>query len=147
MMVMTNLTFYAGYVAISVGITVWVGETLRRSGRKFLVRSLETEDLADTVNHLLQVGFYLANVGYIALVFRNYEPLPNAQAVLEVGLPKLGGVMLILGLVHLFNMLIVSRLARGRSQETAWRAETPRTALHRASEVREVLGGPYHLRG
>ncbi len=144
---MTNLTFYAGYVAISVGITVWVGETLRRSGRKFLVRSLETEDLADTVNHLLQVGFYLANVGYIALVFRNYEPLPNAQAVLEVGLPKLGGVMLILGLVHLFNMLIVSRLARGRSQETAWRAETPRTALHRASEVREVLGGPYHLRG
>ncbi len=144
---MTNLTFYAGYVAISVGIMVWVGETLRRSGRKFLVRSLETEDLADTVNHLLQVGFYLANVGYIALVFRNYEPLPNAQAVLEVGLPKLGGVMLILGLVHLFNMLIVSRLARGRSQETAWRAETPRTALHRASEVREVLGGPYHLRG
>jgi hypothetical protein len=141
---MTNLTFYAGYVTISVGITVWVGETLRRSGRKFLVRSLETEDLADTVNHLLQVGFYLANLGYIALVFRNYDQLTNAQSVLEAGLPKLGGVMLILGLVHLFNMLIVSRLARGRSQDAAWKTETPRTAVHRPSEV---LGGPYHLRG
>jgi hypothetical protein len=136
-MAMTNMTFYAGYLAVSLSITVWVGMTLRRNGRKFLVRTLPDDDLADTINHLLQVGFYLANVGYIAAVIRIYEPLRGAQSVLEVGLPKLGGVMLILGIVHLFNMLILARLRRG-AERTA-----PGHAVHTPADV---LGGPYHLR-
>lgn len=134
---MPNMTFYANYLAVSLSITVWVGVTLRRNGRKFLVRTLPDDDLADTINHLLQVGFYLANVGYIAAVIRIYEPLRGAQSVLEVGLPKLGGVMLILGIVHLFNMLILARLRRGAA----------RTAPgHAVRTPTDVLGGPYHLR-
>jgi hypothetical protein len=136
---MRILTFYAMYVAVSLSVTVWVGMTLRRNGRKFLVRALDSEDMADTVNHLLQVGFYLANVGYIALVFRTYDPLRNPQEVLEAALPKLGGVMLILGLVHLFNMLIFAKL-RHTAGDHAMSAHASR---HRPSDV---LGGPYHLR-
>ena len=134
---MTNMTFYAGYLAVSLSITMWVGATLRRNGRKFLVRTLPDDDLADTINHLLQVGFYLANVGYIAAVIRIYEPLRGAQSVLEVGLPKLGGVMLILGIVHLFNMLILARLRRGAERVASG---------HAVHTPADVLGGPYHLR-
>jgi hypothetical protein len=137
-MTMTTMTFYAGYLAVSLSIMVWVGMTLRRNGRKFLVRTLPDDDLADTINHLLQVGFYLANVGYIAAVIRIYEPLRGAQSMLEVGLPKLGGVMLILGLVHLFNMLILAKLRRG--------AERAAMAGHAVHTPADVLGGPYHLR-
>jgi hypothetical protein len=143
---MSNLTFYAIYMAITLGITIWVGRTLRTSGRKFLLRALDGPDMADTVNQLLQIGFYLANVGYIALVFRNYDTLQTTQQVLEAALPKLGGVLLILGLVHLFNMLILSRLGRAtirdRTPDTLPSQAAP-TATHTPARVLEEA---YHLR-
>jgi hypothetical protein len=140
-MKMSVLKFYSIYLLISVSVTVWVGSTLRTSGRKFLLRALDGPDLADTVNRLLQIGFYLANIGYIALVFRNYDQLANAQQVLEAGLPKLGGVLLILGLVHLFNMLILARMSRRTADGAA--PVTPHQAVH--SPVK-VLEEAYHLR-
>jgi hypothetical protein len=117
---MNILSFYAVYIFVSLGITVWVGNTLRRNGRTFLLYSFPGHEvLVDALNHLLQVGFYLANVGYIAAVFRNYDQLNTVQAALEAGVPKLGGVMLILGLVHLFNMLIFAVLRRRSSEPSA----------------------------
>jgi len=112
------LKFYSIYIVVSLGIAIWVGMTLRRNGRTFLYYSFPGHEvLADALNHLLQVGFYLANLGYIAAVFRTYDPLNSPQAALEAGVPKLGGVMLIMGFVHLFNMLIFAVLRR-RSPET-----------------------------
>jgi hypothetical protein len=137
---MSHMTFYAIYLSLSLGTTIWVGRTLRASGCKFLVQALESSDTADTVNQLLQIGFYLANVGYIALVFRTWEPLQTAQQVLEVGLPKLGGVLLILGLIHLFNMLILARFRRtGRNVPRSSR----NAAVHTPTKVLEEA---YHLR-
>jgi hypothetical protein len=138
---MSNLMFYGIYLAISLGITIWVGHTLRTSGRKFLLRALDGPDMADTVNQLLQIGFYLANVGYIALVFRNYDQLQTTQQVLEAGLPKLGGVLLILGIVHLFNMLILARLRR--RTEGGISTAAPHVALKTSAGVLEEA---YHLR-
>jgi hypothetical protein len=143
---MSNLTFYAIYLAISLSITIWVGRTLRSSGRKFLLRALDGPDMADTVNQLLQIGFYLANVGYIALVFRNYDQLQTAQQVLEAALPKLGGVLLILGLVHLFNMLVLSRLGAARLQRQPLDeppSPSARAAVHASAKILEEA---YHLR-
>jgi hypothetical protein len=55
---------YLAYLLISVALTVWVARTLHRNGRIFLVDSfLGNEPLADSVNHLLVVGFYLINIG------------------------------------------------------------------------------------
>jgi uncharacterized BrkB/YihY/UPF0761 family membrane protein len=137
---MNKLTFYSIYLAISLGVTLWVGTTLRSSGRKFLRAAFDTEDMADTVNQLLQIGFYLANVGYIALVFRTYSPLPGVLEALEEGVPKLGGVLLILGLVHLFNMLI---LARMRRTVAGGAVAVPQSAKHTPAKVLEEA---YHLR-
>jgi hypothetical protein len=51
---------YLVYLAISIGLTVWVARTLHRNGRIFLVDVFRgNEALADSVNHLLVVGFYL----------------------------------------------------------------------------------------
>jgi hypothetical protein len=137
----SKLTFYEIYLTISLSVTIWVGTTLRSSGRKFLRSSFESEDLADTVNHMLQIGFYLANIGYIAVLFRTYDALDTTQSVLEAGIPKLGGVFLILGLVHLFNMLIIAKMRRP-SHETA--APTPpHPATHTPLKVLEEA---YHLR-
>ena len=49
---------YLAYLAISVALTVWVARTLHKNGRIFLVDSFHgNEKLADSINHLLVVGF------------------------------------------------------------------------------------------
>jgi hypothetical protein len=61
---------YITYLAISIALTVWVARTLHKNGRIFLVDSFHgNEPLADSVNHLLVVGFYLINIGYVALAW------------------------------------------------------------------------------
>ena len=49
---------YAFYVAISIFLTIWVAQTLHKNGRVFLVEVFSGDSaLADSVNHLLVVGF------------------------------------------------------------------------------------------
>lgn len=62
---------YAIYLLVSVALTVWVARTLHKNGRIFLVDSFGgNEPLADSVNHLLVVGFYLMNIGYVTLALK-----------------------------------------------------------------------------
>lgn len=60
------LVCYIGHLAISWIATVWVAQTLVRNGRTFLIDAFHGNvELADSVSHLLVVGFYLINVGYV----------------------------------------------------------------------------------
>ncbi len=104
---------YVAYLVISIALTVWVARTLVKNGRIFLVDSfLGNESLADSVNHLLAVGFYLVNIGYVALALKYGEkPLDLAQAI-ETLSTKVGMVLLVLGAMHFFNLYVFSRLRR-----------------------------------
>lgn len=64
---------YAVYLVVSIAMTVWVARTLHKNGRIFLVDSFGgNAPLADSVNHLLVVGFYLINIGYVSLALREH---------------------------------------------------------------------------
>src|SRR4051795_8366246 len=92
---------YAVYLAISISVTVWVARTLHKNGRIFLVDAFgRNEALADSVNHLLVVGFYLINIGYVTLALRSGEKPANLQEVLEGLSTKVGVVLLVLGGMH-----------------------------------------------
>ena len=105
---------YFSYLAISIALTIWVARTLHRSGRVFLVDAFHgNQPLADSVNGLLVVGFYLINLGYVALYLQTYNPLQTLRQVIELESAKLGGVMLVLGVVHFLNILILAKM-RGR---------------------------------
>ena len=104
---------YLGYLAISVCLTVWVARTLHRNGRVFLVDSfLGNEPLADSVNHLLVVGFYLINIGYVTLALKYGAAAANAQEALETLSTKVGLVLLVLGGMHFFNLAVFSRMRK-----------------------------------
>ena len=105
------LTCYLSYLAISIALTVWVARTLHKNGRLFLVDAFHGNgELADSVNHLLVVGFYLINVGYIAMALKTADALTNAREVIEVESGKLGVVLLILGFMHFFNIFVLGRM-------------------------------------
>lgn len=104
---------YALYLVIAVPLTIWVGSTLSRNGRVFLIDVFDGNDaLAEAVNKLLVVGFYLLNLGVVALYLRVDDELADARTVVEVLSVKMGVVMLMLGVVHLLNVYVFNRIRR-----------------------------------
>ena len=104
---------YLAYLTISVALTVWVARTLHKNGRIFLVDSFHgNEQLADSINHLLLVGFYLINIGYVTLALKYGDKPVNLQEVLEALSTKVGAVLLILGAMHFFNLYVFSKMRR-----------------------------------
>ena len=104
---------YLVYIALSVAITVWVGRTLYRNGIVFLVDVFAgNEMLAHSVNHLLVVGFYLVNLGWVSLALRSGTRVDGAQLAIEALSSKIGFVLLMLGGMHFFNLYVFSRIRR-----------------------------------
>jgi hypothetical protein len=111
---------YLSYLAISIAVTVWVARTLHKSGRVFLLDAFHgNAPLADSVNQLLVVGFYLINVGYIALALKTSEDLADLRQVIELESGKIGVVLLILGGMHFFNMFVLAKMRRRSAEGNA----------------------------
>ena len=104
---------YLAYVALSVGLTIWVAHTLSKNGQVFLVDVFNgNQKMADSVNHLLVVGFYLINLGYIALALKLGYEIQGAKESIEALSAKVGWVLLMLGFMHFFNLFVFSRIRR-----------------------------------
>src|SRR5688572_2820519 len=102
---MLQLVTYAVYISTSLAITIWVGRTLNKNGRVFLVENFQgQEQLADSINHLLLVGFYLVNIGFMSLALRYGEKPEDAVGAVEFLSTKVGLVVVVLGIMHFFNM-------------------------------------------
>src|SRR5215471_3581172 len=112
---------YSVYLAVSIAVTVWVARTLHRNGRVFLVEAFHgNAEMAESVNHLLVVGFYLTNLGYVALALATTETLNTTRQAVELVSGKLGVVLLVLGLLHFMNLYVINKL-RQRAKQPAKR--------------------------
>jgi len=110
---MLMLWTYLGYLGISVPITMWVARTLHKNGRAFLIDAFHGhQELADSVNHLLVVGFYLINLGWIVMTLHSRGDLTDARGAVELLSDKVGTVLFVLGLMHFFNLYLFSRFRR-----------------------------------
>ena len=115
-----TVSMYLVYLLISVLLTVWVAKTLHKNGRIFLVDSfLGNAALADSVNHLLVVGFYLINIGFVTLALRYSDKPANVQTALEILSTKIGLVLVVLGFMHFFNLFVFSKMRRRAQKNTA----------------------------
>lgn len=104
---------YLVYVTVSIAVTVWVGRTLHENGRIFLVDSfLGNHALADSVNRLLLVGFYLINVGYVLLALRYGQKPHVVREAVEFLSMKIGLVLVVLGIMHFFNLYVFSQMRK-----------------------------------
>jgi hypothetical protein len=104
---------YISYLVICLAVTIWVAHTLHKNGRIFLVDAFHgNTELAASVNHLLVVGFYLINIGYVALALRATDTLNTLRASIELVSDKVGLVLLVLGFMHFFNLFVFSRIRK-----------------------------------
>ena len=111
------LTAYVFYIAASLGMVVWVGQTLYRNGAVFLRDVFDGEDRVVAVNRLLLVGFYLISTGFVLLTSSlgaGVETLGGAYQNLSI---KLGAVALVLGVMHVMNLSALNRARQRRLME------------------------------
>jgi hypothetical protein len=104
---------YGLYLIITLAITIWVARTLSRNGKVFLVQCFgHNEELANSTNHLLVVGFYLVNIGFITLTLSiGTEPTTITEAIRFLS-SKVGLAVIVLGAMHFFNMSAIAHFGR-----------------------------------
>lgn len=108
---------YLFYIALSIGLTVWVGHTLHKNGRPFLLHAFDDNALiADSINNLLLVGFYLVNFGFVSLALKTSTPVIGLQGAIELLSLKVGKVLMVLGGMHFFNMHMLHKLGRRKAR-------------------------------
>jgi hypothetical protein len=120
------VTTYLVYLVIAVPLTVWVARTLSRYGRIFLIDVFHgSQDVAEAVNRLLVVGFYLLNLGFVTLFLRTGGYVGDARGMFRELSVKLGTVMLVLGAAHLTNVWIFTKIRRRNRIDTTTRPVPP----------------------
>ncbi len=104
---------YGLYLTISLGMTIWVAHTLSTNGEVFLVQCFgHNEILAKSTNHLLVVGFYLVNIGWITLTLKYGAEPATWPDMIRFLSSKVGLAVLVLGFMHFFNMHAIARFGR-----------------------------------
>jgi hypothetical protein len=106
------VSVYLVYGVASVALTIWLARTLFKNGAVFLRDVFaDKPELADAVNRLLVVGFYLLNLGYACLLLEA-DPVGSPVAAIETLARKLGALLLSLGVMHFLNMFLFHRIRR-----------------------------------
>jgi hypothetical protein len=104
---------YLLYLAVVVPLTVWVGRALRRHGEVFLFDVFQGDErLARSVNQLLVIGFYLLNFGFLSNFMASSAEVDTGRALMEVLSGKVGGVALVVGVIHLGNVWSLNAFRR-----------------------------------
>lgn len=120
---------HLAYFAVSVPVTVSIGQTLYHHGRPFLLDVFRRDArTADAVNGLLLVGFYLCNVACVLYLVRYGSPVRNLLGGAHDLAWRVGVVLTALGLMHFANVAIllkVRQLWLGPRYLQETRAESP----------------------
>jgi hypothetical protein len=115
-----TVTTYGLYLLIALPLTVWVARNLFHNGRIFLVDCFHgNESLADSVNQLLVMGFYLINFGFVALYLKVADEVNEVRGIFEALSGKLGVVLLVLGGMHFFNLLVFTKMRKRATWDQA----------------------------
>jgi hypothetical protein len=113
---MLNSLNYLVYLTFSTFITVFVSRTLSKNGLPFLIAGFKNNDqLAASINHLLVVGFYLINLGFVLLRMRTGVHIDTVEQLIVYQSSNLGVVLFVLGFAHFFNMYVMHRLVRSKT--------------------------------
>jgi hypothetical protein len=110
------IVVYGIYIVIAAALTAWLARTLFRSGVAFLHDVfVDRPELADAVNRLLVVGFYMLNLGYALYILRAARGLDVFEAV-QFLVNRLAVLLVTLAGMHFLNVFVFWRIRARREQ-------------------------------
>jgi len=110
------IAVYVGYALVALGLTAWLARTLFRNGAAFLYDVFEDRPaLAEAVNRLLVVGFYMLNLGYAFYLLRAGKGL-DAFGAVQFFVKRLSILLVTLAMLHFVNVLVFWRIRARREQ-------------------------------
>jgi hypothetical protein len=112
------IVVYVVYVAIAATLTIWLARTLFRHGTAFLHDVFsDRPELADAVNRLLVVGFFMLNLGYALYLLRASRGLDAFEAT-QFLVNRLAILLVTLAGMHFLNVFVFWRIRAHREQRT-----------------------------
>jgi hypothetical protein len=110
------LIVYVAYAVVAIGLTAYLARTLFQHGGVFLKDVFaDREDIAEAVNRLLVVGFYMFNLGYAFYVLRAGRDLDSFDAM-QFFVTRIGALLLVLAVMHFANVFVFWRIRIHREQ-------------------------------
>jgi hypothetical protein len=112
------IAVYIAYAAVAVGLTAWLAKTLSRNGTVFLQDVFhDRPGLAEAVNRLLVVGFYMLNLGWALYVLRASRGLDAFEAI-QFFVNRVAILLLVLAILHFINVFVFWRIRARTEQRT-----------------------------
>jgi hypothetical protein len=109
---LSETTVYLVVITIGTLATLIVGQVLMRSGQAFLRDVFADDEVATSTTRLLSVLFHLVALGFLALI-STWDPF-QIPGVVQTIITKLGGVLLVLGILHGGTLLVLARVRNRR---------------------------------
>jgi hypothetical protein len=106
--------YYVTYLIACVVVIGGLALVLHWAANVFLKESFDDRpEIGRAVGRLLDIGFYLVSVVYAAMTSYSYVTFNTMGDLVDVVTTKLGGLLLLMGFLHVCNLLILA-LFRGR---------------------------------
>lgn len=92
-----------------------MGRYFYTNGRIFILSLLNHDiKLADQINKLLLLAYYLFNIGYAFTTVRHWQKVSNMETLFSSLATNMGKLILILAFTHYLNMLAIYYLSKSK---------------------------------
>jgi hypothetical protein len=111
-----------GYIAFGIIMyfTIFhLGHTFHKHGRVYMIDLFKKEShLVDSINNLLLLGYYLLNLGYATWSIIGWPQIQSLGGVFELVARQSGIMIIMLGVIHYFNMFGLVLYSHFRNKES-----------------------------
>ena len=129
-----NLLSYLIFFPVMVTLAVWVGRTAHRNGAVWLMGIFGDAEFVRAVNNILLIGCYTVNIGYIALVLTQWDPIGTLAQMASGLSARFGLIIVTLAVLHYTNitvLLLWSRFERQRHGRAPRAISEPQAPLQK----------------
>lgn len=108
-----NLWAYGIYLLITFVVVILVGRICYTNGNTFVLALVsEHEELCQRINRLLLLGYYLMNLGFVAISLVFWETIESIPHLIEILSMRIGFIVVSIALMHYFNLYWLTKYLR-----------------------------------
>ena len=101
---MYKILSYFIYFFLTIPVIVFVGWKCFNIGKIYLLDVLKDDEICNSVNKLLLIGYYLLNLGYIAISISSWGNVNSSSTMIEVVFTKISIILITISILHYINI-------------------------------------------